>query len=202
MISLDTCHTGRVSFCQAINLVALLTTESLLEPHNLTVFVRYYWDLSNSFVGRPMVWKYSTGGWVSKAQTGAGGKRGEVWEWYLVGRAVEPPGRVTGTGSLSPVCVLTAWFCLWVIWNISGISLPVTFREKKCHKHEWWVVAVSFWCHLLHSYLTVLQSYLVLLTHSIIYSKSVTSITYSIDVCWASELNIVGSSHWSPRVVL
>lgn len=67
--------------------------------------------------------------WGSRPQPRLGGKRWKGWEQYLMGRALEPWERVTGTGSPSTVCVFTAWFCLWVIWNISGISLPVAWRK-------------------------------------------------------------------------
>lgn len=55
--------------------------------------------------------------WVSKQTTDMQlvGKGRAGWEQYLAGRALEPSERVTGTGSPSPVCVFTAWFCLWVI---------------------------------------------------------------------------------------
>lgn len=70
------------------------------------------------------------GVWGSRPQHRLGGKRWKGWEQYLMGRALEPWERVTGTGSPSTVCVFTAWFCLWVIWNISGISLAVAWRKR------------------------------------------------------------------------
>lgn len=55
---------------------------------------------------------------------GKGGRAGNSTWWD------EPWERVTGTRSPSTVCVFTAWFCLWVIWNISGISLAVAWRKR------------------------------------------------------------------------
>lgn len=94
-----------------------------------------------------------TGEWLTKLQTGVGGNRWELWEQYIADRALEPSDRVTGTGSPFPVCVFTAWFCLWVIWNISGISLAVAFRIKSVKNKSGGFMSF-IWCYFL-SYLVM-----------------------------------------------
>lgn len=76
------------------------------------------------------------------------GKRWEGWEWEFGSRAFEPSERVTETLSASPVCVFTAQFCLWVIWNISGISPAAAWRKDPLNKL--WVIKSSI---CMHSYL-------------------------------------------------
>lgn len=67
---------------------------------------------------------------ASDQTVGAVGGKCDSFGMRRVHGAALPSERVTVRGAPLPVCVFTAQFCLWFIWNMSGIQVTVSFRKN------------------------------------------------------------------------